>query len=104
MPVARETLYQEIWAEPMTTVAKRYEVSSNFLARVCEQLNVPHPPRGYWQQLKVGKTVEKPVLLPDVNYELPSCCLTDGCYQRSSSKSHQTFTSRSPAPRPRRRR
>ncbi len=62
MPVARETLYQEIWAEPVTVVAKRYEVSSSFLARVCERLNVPNPPRGYWQQLKVGKAVDKPGL------------------------------------------
>jgi methylaspartate ammonia-lyase len=37
--VDRETLYQEVWAQPMTTVAVRYGVSSSFLARVCERLN-----------------------------------------------------------------
>jgi hypothetical protein len=60
--VSREKLYEEVWAEPMTTVALRYEVSSTFLARVCERLNVPRPPRGYWQQLKVGKASAKPPL------------------------------------------
>jgi len=59
MKVAREHLYKEVWAEPMTTVAKRYDVSSNYLARVCERLNVPRPPRGYWQQLAVGVDVER---------------------------------------------
>jgi hypothetical protein len=33
MSVDRNKLYDEVWAEPMTT-AKRYEVSSSFLARV----------------------------------------------------------------------
>ena len=55
MSVAREKLYKEVWAEPMTTVAQRYKVSSSFLARVCQRLSVPPPPRGYWPKLKVGR-------------------------------------------------
>jgi hypothetical protein len=39
MAVSREALFEEVWAEPMLTVAARYGVSSNFLARVCERLN-----------------------------------------------------------------
>jgi hypothetical protein len=62
--VSREKLYEEVWAEPMTTVARRYSVSSSFLARICAQLSVPRPPRGYWQQLQVGRTTTKPSL-PD---------------------------------------
>jgi hypothetical protein len=62
MAVSRDKLYEEVWAEPMTTVAKRYEVSSNFLARVCERLNIPRPPRGYWAQLKVGRKMTRPKL------------------------------------------
>lgn len=46
----------------MVTVAKRYDVSSSFLARVCERLDVPRPRRGYWQQLAVGIDVAKPDL------------------------------------------
>ena len=45
MTVDRETLYKEVWAEPMTKVAARYAVSSSFLARECERLNVPKPAR-----------------------------------------------------------
>lgn len=63
MGVSRETLYAEVWAEPMTKVAARYGVSSNFLARVCERLHVPHPSRGHWgAQLAVGKASERPAL------------------------------------------
>ena len=64
MSVSRETLYEEIWAEPMTTVAARYGVASNFLGRICERLRVPCPPRGYWAQLKVGKADPRPSLPP----------------------------------------
>ena len=39
--VPRDKLCEEVWAEPMTTVAARYGVSSNFLARVRP---VEHPP------------------------------------------------------------
>src|SRR5687768_4497411 len=64
MTVNREALYREVWAEPMTKVARRHGVSANFLARVCHTLNVPHPPRGYWAKLKVGTAPPKPELPP----------------------------------------
>jgi hypothetical protein len=57
MSVSREKLYEEVRAEPMTTVTKRYDVSSKVLARVFEQLNVRRLARGYWAQLKVGALV-----------------------------------------------
>jgi len=37
-PVSREQLYAEVWAEPMTKVALKYNVSSSFMARVCRRL------------------------------------------------------------------
>lgn len=64
MKVARDVLYKEVWAEPMTTVALRYGLSSNFLARVCERLNIPRPSRGYWAQIKAGGKLRKPPLPP----------------------------------------
>ena len=64
MAVNRENLYKEIWAEPMTKVAARYEISGNYLARVCQHLNVPHPPRGYWAKLEFGKAPKRSPL-PD---------------------------------------
>lgn len=52
--VTRETLYQEVWREPMVRVGERYGVSSSFLARVCTNMNVPRPARGYWTKFEFG--------------------------------------------------
>lgn len=72
----REALYEEVWNEPVTTVAKRYGISGHKLRKYCIQLQVPIPHSGYWMQIKYGKKVERPALLeyegPDsVVMELP---------------------------------
>ncbi len=64
MRISREDLYKEIWSEPATKLASRYDVSSSYLVRVCEALNVPHPPRGYWARRAVGETMPVPPLPP----------------------------------------
>ncbi len=80
--ITRETLYDEVWSEPMTTVAQRYDVSSNYLARICEQLSIPRPGRGYWQQLAAGKTVERePLPEPDPGDETTWKRGSDGGYE-----------------------
>lgn len=63
-PVSRELLYCEVWAEPMTTVALKYNVSSSFLARICTRLKVPRPQRGYWARVAAGMKSKQPPL-PD---------------------------------------
>lgn len=62
MRVSRDKLYEEVWAEPMVVVAARYGLSSNFLGRVCERLNVPRPRRGYWAKAAVGRAPSRPAL------------------------------------------
>lgn len=85
--LTREALYKLVWTEPMLRIAARYNVSSSYMARVCERLNVPRPPRGYWAKLEFGKTSKIPSLpsvrpgddsiwhrgsgLPDLNKKLP---------------------------------
>ncbi len=61
-PVTRETLYSQVWSQPMTALADEYGVSSSYLARVCTRLNVPRPERGYWAKLAAGKPVQQPAL------------------------------------------
>lgn len=53
----RETLYKEIWAAPVTEIAKRYQVSDVAIHKVCKSLNIPRPPRGYWAKVLAGKPV-----------------------------------------------
>ncbi|GAA0387416.1 hypothetical protein [Paenibacillus motobuensis] len=59
----RETLYKEVWMVPVTEVAKRYGVSDVTIRKVCQSLDIPTPPVGYWAKLRAGKTVT-PIPLP----------------------------------------
>lgn len=54
----REKLYQEVWAEPLLKVSKRYEVSDVALNKICKRLNIPLPGRGYWARLKAGQKMK----------------------------------------------
>lgn len=56
---AREALYNEIWTEPVTVVAKRYNISDSTLRKHCRRLGIPLPTSGYWSKLKTGKNVAK---------------------------------------------
>lgn len=58
----RTVLYEEVWAEPMGTVAARYGISDVMLKKICTQLEVPTPPRGYWTKLKAGLEPDIPKL------------------------------------------
>jgi len=62
--VTRDELYRLVWSEPMTRLAKRYEVSDSYLARICKLLNVPRPGLGYWAKLEVGKAPPQTPLPP----------------------------------------
>lgn len=69
MPVSRDTLYEEVWAEPVLRVAERYQVSSSYLARVCRTLRIPTPAAGYWAKRMVGRAPPRP--------SLPAACPGD---------------------------
>lgn len=60
----REKLYEEVWAEPVRTVAARYGVSDVALAKTCRRLDVPLPGRGYWAKLRAGNAPARPALPP----------------------------------------
>lgn len=58
----RKRLYEEVWAEPVETVAGRYGVSGVALAKTCRRLQVPLPGRGYWAKRAHGKEPTRPEL------------------------------------------
>lgn len=60
--VHRETLYEETWTEPMSSLAKRYNISDVALAKICRKLQVPVPARGYWARIRSGYKVGRPPL------------------------------------------
>jgi Ankyrin repeats (many copies) len=55
----RQTLYDEIWAQPMLEVAKKYEISDVGLSKVCRKFGIPVPGRGYWAKKSAGRPVRK---------------------------------------------
>lgn len=65
----REALYNEVWSEPVITVAKRYGMSDNGLRKHCKKLEIPLPFAGYWARIKAGQQVRRPAL-PKVTGEL----------------------------------
>ena len=65
----REALYNEVWSEPVTIVAKRHGMSDNALRKHCKKFGIPLPVVGYWAKLKAGKQVSRPAL-PKVTGEI----------------------------------
>ncbi len=65
----REKLYNEVWTEPVTTVAGRYDLSDNGLRKHCRKYGIPLPPLGYWARVRAGQKVQKSSL-PKVTGEL----------------------------------
>src|SRR3954447_12619929 len=55
----REQLYAEVWSEPTQVVAARYGISDVALSKVCKQLNIPKPGRGYWAKKTAGRSVPR---------------------------------------------
>ncbi|HEV7258547.1 MAG TPA: hypothetical protein VGN82_12270 [Bosea sp. (in: a-proteobacteria)] len=60
--ISREDLYQRVWATPINHLADELGMNHYHLARICEALNVPRPPAGYWQKKAVGKEAPRPDL------------------------------------------
>ncbi len=63
-PVDRNTLYDEVWAQPVKIVAERYGLSDVGLAKICLKLEIPVPSRGYWAKVKAGRIMRKVPLKP----------------------------------------
>ena len=66
----RNKLYEEVWAEPMTKVSKRYQISDVALAKICKKLDIPVPERGYWARVTHGQKL-KQAPLPERSKDTP---------------------------------
>lgn len=78
----RTKLFNEIWSEPMTTVAQRYGLSDNGLRKRCIKFGIPLPPMGYWAKLKAGQKVTPKPILPTIKVKLPTIILKDAKQER----------------------
>lgn len=62
--LSREELYALVWKTPISRLAKEFGITGTGLAKICERLEVPYPPLGYWAKKEAGK--------PIVTFKLPS--------------------------------
>src|SRR5690242_15428643 len=57
--LTREEIYQQVWAEPMVSLAKKYGLSDVGLAKICIKQRIPRPGLGYWRSKEVGLRVRQ---------------------------------------------
>ncbi len=65
--LTREELYELVWLQPMTQIAKGLGISDVMVGKLCKNLGVPRPPRGYWVGITSSKSKHKwikPPLMP----------------------------------------
>lgn len=55
--VTRQELYNLIWQRPMIRLAEEFGISGNGLAKICDRLDIPYPPRGHWAKKAAGKAI-----------------------------------------------
>jgi len=60
----RASLYEEVWSEPMTKLAKKYGLSDSGLRLICRVLNIPLPRQGHWAKIAAGHSIPR-ILLPE---------------------------------------
>ncbi len=69
--IDRETLYEEVWATPMTHLGKKYGISGTAIRSLCDKLQIPVPSMGHWVKLEAGRTIARPPLPPLVERAAP---------------------------------
>ena len=55
--LTRKELYDLVWAQPLSRLAKKYKISDNGLRKICKRMNIPIPAMGHWQKIQYGKKV-----------------------------------------------
>jgi len=61
----RKELYDLVWSEPLTTIAKKYQTSDHILRSTCKKYNIPLPKSGHWMKIQFGKSTVKETLDED---------------------------------------
>jgi hypothetical protein len=60
--LTREEIYQLVWEQPMTEIAKKYIISDVGFRKQCIRMNIPIPIAGYWAKVRVGQRIKRPLL------------------------------------------
>jgi AcrR family transcriptional regulator len=66
MQVTRQQLYEQIWDKPLAVLAETYGLTGNGLAKVCDRLAIPRPPRAHWTLAPESRQAPPPLGDPPV--------------------------------------
>ena len=50
--IDRNSLYNQVWRQSMSKLAPTYGISDVMLKKICRQMDIPTPPRGYWAKVQ----------------------------------------------------
>jgi hypothetical protein len=61
MPIQfeRQSLYEEVWSQPLTRLGKKYGLSDNGVRKICIALNIPLPKAGHWAKIAAGHQIPR---------------------------------------------
>lgn len=62
--LSRPELFELVWSAPLGAVAARLGMSANGVAKLCDRLAIPRPPRSYWTKSGRDRHAERPALPP----------------------------------------
>ncbi|WFU90607.1 hypothetical protein QA644_32105 (plasmid) [Rhizobium sp. CC1099] len=54
--MSREELLTLVWERPTSEIAVELGISDVAVGKLCQKLQVPKPPRGYWAWVEAGQT------------------------------------------------
>lgn len=69
--ISREQLYELVWKQPMTRLAKEFGISDVALKKRCRKLAIPTPSPGYWVKVEHGQKPERVPLPATIGAALP---------------------------------
>ena len=67
----RSELYEQVWKEPLLSVARHYGISDVALGKICRKLDVPVPGRGHWARTRAGQEIPR-TPLPELKRGQPA--------------------------------
>jgi AcrR family transcriptional regulator len=54
--LTRQALYDLVWSKPLSSIATALGIGGGRLAKICDRVLVPYPPRGYWAKAQAGRS------------------------------------------------
>lgn len=62
--LSRTELHALVWAKPLRHLARRFGISEQSLAKLCDRFDIPRPRPGHWNKVAAGKEIAVPALPP----------------------------------------